>query len=49
VPGLAPCNLDSELHLTIMGEPCSFAEAELDKAWQAAMREEIEAVERNNT
>jgi hypothetical protein len=49
VPGLAPRNLESELHLTSTGEPCSFAEAERDKAWQAAMREEIESVERNNT
>jgi hypothetical protein len=28
---------------------CSFAEPKRDKAWQAAMHEEIEAVERNNT
>ena len=49
LPGLAPRNLDSELHLASTGEPCSFAEAEGDKAWQAAMREEIEAVERNKT
>ena len=32
VPGLAPRNLDSELHLASTGEPCSFAEAEGDKA-----------------
>ena len=49
VHGLAPCNLDSELHLASTGEPCSFAEAERSKAWQAAMREEIEVVERNKT
>ena len=49
VPGLAPRNLDCELHLAGTREPCSFEEAEQDKAWQAAMREEIEVVERNKT
>ena len=49
VPGPASRNLDCELHLASMGEPCSFEEAEGDKAWQAAMCEEIEAVERNKT
>lgn len=49
VPGLAPRNLDFEIHLANTGKPCSFAEAEHDQAWQATMREEIEAMEKNNT
>jgi hypothetical protein len=36
VSGLSSRNLDSELHLTSTGEPCSFTEAERDKAWQPA-------------
>jgi arginine/lysine/ornithine decarboxylase len=46
---LAQRNLDSKLYLASTGEPRSFAEAKRDKAWQATMREEIEAVEINNT
>lgn len=49
-PGFAMRELDeAELHLASAGEPCSFFEAERDKAWRAAMREEIDAVERNKT
>jgi hypothetical protein len=31
------------------GEPCTFAEAEQDVVWQAAMQEEIDSVKRNQT
>jgi hypothetical protein len=31
------------------GEPCTFAEAEQDVVWQAAMQEEIDFVKRNQT
>jgi hypothetical protein len=37
VPGLAARNLIEELNLMSTGEPCTFAEAEQDAAWQAAM------------
>jgi hypothetical protein len=46
VPGLAARNLIEELNLASMGEPCSFAEAEQDVAWRAAMKE-IDFVDRN--
>jgi hypothetical protein len=49
VPGLAACNLIEELNLMSTGEPCTFAEAEQDAAWQAAMLEEIDSVKRNQT
>jgi hypothetical protein len=35
--------------VTSTGEPCSFAEAEWEEPWRAAMRDEINLVERNNT
>jgi hypothetical protein len=38
-----------ELMLTSTGEPCSFAEAEREEAWRAAMCDEINSVERNKT
>jgi len=41
--------LFAELHLTHSGEPISYAEAKDDPAWQAAMKEELRAVERNGT
>jgi hypothetical protein len=49
VPGLAARNLIEELNLMSTGEPCTFAEAEQDAAWQAAMQEEIDSVKRNQT
>jgi hypothetical protein len=49
VLGLAACNLIKELNLMSTGEPCTFAKAEQDAAWQAAMQEEIDSVKRNQT
>jgi hypothetical protein len=49
VPGLAARNLIEELNLVSTGESCTFAEAEQDIAWRAAMQEEINSVERNQT
>jgi hypothetical protein len=50
VPGLVPHDLDGQLHLAFDdGEPRSFAEAEKDAAWRAAMMAEMDAVERNRT
>jgi hypothetical protein len=49
VSGLTVRNLVEELNLMSMGEPCTFAEAEQDAAWQAAMQEEIDSVKRNQT
>jgi hypothetical protein len=37
VPGLAARNLIEELNLMSTGEPCTFAEAEQDATWRAAM------------
>ncbi|KAF0903245.1 hypothetical protein E2562_026539 [Oryza meyeriana var. granulata] len=49
-PGLAQRELEeASLLLTGPGEPCSFAEAERDEAWRAAMQEEMDAVNRNGT
>jgi hypothetical protein len=49
VPGLAARNLIEELNLMSMGQPCTFAKAEQDAAWQAAMQEEIDFVKQNQT
>jgi hypothetical protein len=49
VSGLAVRNLVEEPNLMSTGEPCTFAEAEQDAAWQAAMQEEIDSVKRNQT
>ena len=50
VPGFAVRDFEAELHLAQDdGEPRSFAEAEGDAAWRAAMQQEIDAVERNRT
>jgi hypothetical protein len=49
VPGLAARNLIEELNLMSTEESCTFAEAEQDAAWQAAMQEEIDSVQRNQT
>jgi hypothetical protein len=50
VPGLAPHDLEAQLHLTCdEGEPRSFAEAERLAAWRAAIQSEMDAVEKNCT
>jgi hypothetical protein len=49
VPGLAVRNLIEELNLMSTGESSTFAEAEQDAAWQAAMQEEIDSVKQNQT
>ena len=50
VPGLAVHDFEAELHLAHEdGESRSFAEAEGDAAWRAAMQQEMDAVERNRT
>ena len=50
VPGLAPHDLEAQLHLACDdGEPRSFAEAERHAAWRAAMQSEMDAVEENRT
>ncbi|KAF0912428.1 hypothetical protein E2562_014067 [Oryza meyeriana var. granulata] len=44
-PGLAQRELEeASLLLAGPGEPCSFAEAERDEAWRAAMQEEMDAL-----
>jgi hypothetical protein len=49
-PGLEQVELEeAELMLTSTGEPCSFAEAEREEAWRAAMRDEINSVQHNKT
>jgi hypothetical protein len=50
VPGLVPHDSEAQLHLVCDdGEPRSFAEAERDAAWRAAMKTEMDAVEQNRT
>jgi hypothetical protein len=50
VPGLAPHDLEAQLHLACDdGEPRSFAEAERHAVWRAAMQSEMDAVEKNCT
>jgi hypothetical protein len=49
VPGLAARNLIEELNLASTGELCTFAEAEQDTMWRAAMQQEIDSVEWNQT
>jgi hypothetical protein len=50
VPGLVPYDLEGQLHLACNdGEPRSFTEAEKDAAWHAAMKAEMDAVEKNLT
>jgi hypothetical protein len=50
MPGLAPHDLEAQLHLTCDdGEPRSFVEAERHAAWRAAMQSEMDAVENNYT
>ena len=47
-PGQAP-RLFAQLHLSHAGEPTGYAEAKGDPAWQAAMKQELQAVEKNKT
>jgi len=47
-PDLEP-RLFAQLHLTHAGEPTNHAEARGDPAWEAAMKQEIESVEKNKT
>jgi hypothetical protein len=50
VPGLVPHDLEAQLHLACDdGEPRSFAEAERHATWHAAMKSEMDAVEKNCT
>jgi hypothetical protein len=50
VSGLVPHDLEGQLHLARDdGEPRSFAEAEKDAAWHAAMKAEMDAIEKNRT
>jgi hypothetical protein len=50
VPGLAPHDLEAQLHLACDDDkPWSFAEAERHAAWRAAMQSEMDAVEKNCT
>lgn len=50
VPGQAARELvDDTLYLASEGEPSSFAEVERELAWRAAMKEEIDALDQNNT
>ncbi|CAN6200243.1 unnamed protein product [Urochloa humidicola] len=48
-PGRAARDLNGELHLACTGEPSTFAEANKDAAWRAAMEEEMQSVEENST
>jgi hypothetical protein len=48
VPGLAPHDLEKQLHLACDdAEPRSFAEAERHVAWRVAMQSEMDTVEKN--
>jgi hypothetical protein len=49
VPGLAQRNLEGELNMISAGEPRTFAEAEQEEAWRAAMRNEVNSIEQNQT
>jgi len=47
-PGQAP-RLFAQLHLSHAGEPTGYAEAKGDPAWEAAMKQELQAMEKNKT
>ena len=50
VPGLVPHDLEAQLHLACDdSEPRSFAKAEGNMAWRAAMQSEMDTVEKNRT
>jgi hypothetical protein len=44
-----PERLFAQLHLTHAGEPTTYAEAQGDPAWRAAMEQELKSVEQNCT
>ena len=44
-----PERLFTQLHLTHAGEPTTYAEAQGDLAWQAAMEQELKSIEQNRT
>ena len=48
-PGVATRNLDAELHFTSAEEPATFAAAEREPCWRAAMTEEMKAITDNAT
>jgi hypothetical protein len=49
-PGLVPYDLEAQLHFACDDtEPRSFAEAERHAAWHAAMKSEMDAIEKNRT
>jgi hypothetical protein len=49
VPGLAQRNLEGELNMISASEPRTFAEAEQEEAWRAAMRNEVDSIKQNQT
>jgi hypothetical protein len=49
VPGLAQRNLKGVLNMISTGEPHTFVEAEREEAWWAAMRNEVNSIEQNQT
>jgi hypothetical protein len=50
VPGFVPHGLGAELYLALDdSEPRSFNETEGHTAWRTAMKEEMDAVEKNGT
>ena len=44
-----PERLFAQLHLTHVGEPTTYAEAQGDPAWRAAMEQELKSIEQNRT
>ena len=44
-----PERLFAQLHLTHVGEPTTYAEAQGDPTWRAAMEQELKSVEQNRT
>jgi hypothetical protein len=50
VPGLVPHDLNGQLHLACDdGKPRSFTETEKGATWRAAMKAEMDAIEKNRT
>jgi hypothetical protein len=50
VPGLVPHDLEGQLHFAYDdSEPRSFTEAKKDVTWRAAMKAEMDVVEKNRT
>jgi hypothetical protein len=48
-PGFAERDLDAQLHFTFAEEPPTFAAAEREPSWRAAMTEEMDSITDNNT